>query len=289
MQKKIWNIALNCLILSLITTFQANAQILNIDKMAPTLNLSPDFLNSLEQCSDYTDQKSVFTDGSEASLRYEVKKDGAEKCRLIVVAETDHYVHIEQNCLFPLQTAAQYAIALRKFNDKHYSIIKETFELNKDENYKIAAEIMQNSDLCRFTRTEIDNTKGIRENLSACQKIKTEEKVKDGIITREIFGRDNNFNCHYDYTLWMPAPDVSHIKTTSAKLQKQLDNLSDMSFHYTCSFDDDDKREYILLLESLVLPQEEGYNFTSVGTFNSKIETEFIINHCEYVPNKSLK
>ena len=61
---------------------------------------------------------------------------------------------------------------------------------------------------------------------------------------------------------------------------------NELHFHYACSFNQEQQDEYLLLLESLVLPEEEGDNFTSVSNFSSKIELEFIINHCEYIVNE---
>ena len=275
------------LTLSFFYVAAAGAQILNIEKLSPTLNLSADFLDALETCTDHKSERSAFSEGSETKITYEIEKKDNNTCALQIVGQTDHYVHIEQNCLLPMEKAREYATTLRQFNAKRYSLFKDTFAINKDENYIAAAAIMQNPDFCRFKRLEIDNTKEIRENLPACKRTKNEELVENAKISREIAGRDENFNCKYYYTLWRPETQIE--KKPFANVRNMFIPSNEMNFRYACSFNEVQKKEYLMLLESLVLPEEEGYNFTAVSTFSSKIELEFIIKHCEYVPNKKNK
>ena len=267
----------------------AKAQILNIDKMAPTLELPQGFLDSLENCTEYNEVKSVIKDGIESKIRYVVREDNDQKCFLLVVADTDYYVHIEQDCTLPRKTAAEYAVALRKYTQKKYSLIKDTFRLNMDMNYIKASEIMQNSDLCHFTRRKVDNTKDIRDNLMKCNPATSEERVREGTIFRRIEGPEENSNCRMYFTLWIPKPDISKLKVKSEKDKKQLENLKDKKFTYLCSFDNDQRREYNRLLGSLVLPEEKGYDFTSVATFSNRLELAYIIHHCEYIVAPNLK
>lgn len=275
------------LILFLLYVTVVNAQILNIEKLAPTLNLSDNFLNSLEKCTNHESEKSAFLDGADSRLSYKIEKKNNNTCSLQVVADTDHYVHIEQNCIFPMNIVKEYAVALRRFNEKKYSLFKDTFLINKDEDYQKATEIMQNLDFCRFKRSKIDNTKEIRENLPRCYRTKSEEFVENAIVTREIVGRDKDFNCGYHYTIWRPETTIE--KKFFANVRNMFIPSNEMKFHYLCSFDTEQKKEYLLLLESLVLPEEEGENFTAVSNFSSKIELEFIINNCEYIVDSTKK
>ena len=277
------------LISFLMIALPAKAQILNIDKMAPTLELPAEFLDSLETCSEYNEIKSMTKDGIESKIRYIVREDEDKKCFLLVVVDTDYYVHIEQACTLPRETAAEYADALRQYTRKKYSLVKDTFALNKDKDYLKASEIMQNSDLCRFTRDEIDNTKELRRVLRDCKPIASEEKVQEGTIYRRIEGPDENSNCLYYFTLFVPKPDISKLRVKSEADRKQLEKLKDKQFTYRCSFDNDQRIEYTYLLRSLVLPEEEGYDFTSVSTFSHKIELAYILHHCEYVIEPKLK
>ena len=251
--------------ITLLYPAMAAAQILNLATRGDLASLSLNFFLSLGNCEDYEQSINTEDSGVSATTVYRVKKTDNNHCKLEVEAKTSIGVRITQNCDFDKDKAYEYADALYQFQSKKYNTRRYMEYALQDEDYLRAADIMSNEKYCNFLRDEIDNTKGLRKSLANCEAIKNIETTGNLWIIREIEGIKDD-KCAFNLTI--------------RKAHKIGDEPKQGGLKYFCLFDESLKKEYLSVLESMVIPAEKGYNFTSVQRFGSKDELSFIGEHC---------
>ena len=248
----------------------SSAQILNMSLHFDKLNLSEEFLSNLELCRFFSYEDFKESQNVEVKTTYSVVGMKDNLCRLMVEGETNTQIKIVQTCALPLDKAKEYATALRNFQAKKYSPLKDKDIYLQDEDYLKAVAIMEDRNFCHVMRYDIDNTKQIRDNWVQCQPAQQSEVYINLEIIREILG-NNNQGCGYMYSL-QKKTDVS--------------NKPQYKFDFKCNFSDEQKEKYLQILQSNVMPMEEGLDFSSVMRISLKEEMEFIINNCEYLIEK---
>lgn len=257
----------------------AAAQILDMSVDLSELRLPDGFLDSLQACEPYKNEKSAEYENVKVRTEYEIlgKEDG--KCRLKIEGFTNSAVHITQDCELSLEQAQVYAEALRQYQRKHFSPRFDKLRIESNTDYQQALKIMSNPRLCRFIRDEIDHTADIREKLATCEPIVSVEEVLDAKITREIKGVEDS-KCAYSFKLWQPPADTAGI---GQDILNKAEILSDINYHYECLWTEAQTMTYINILEALVLPEEEGYNFKAAMRPNPWEEMNFITHNCRYI------
>ena len=253
-------------IIALCYPLMATAQILNLATRGDLASLPLEFFISLGSCENYEQSINTEDSGVSATTVYMVKKIDDNHCDLEVEAKTSIGVRIVQNCSFDKDKAYEYADALYQFQSKKYNTRRYMKQALQDENYQKAADIMSNEKYCHFFRDEIDNTKELRQKLIDCEPIKNNETTGNLWLIREIIGKEDD-KCVFSFTIKRDAKDKKSTESEGVR--------------YLCNFDEAVKKEYLAVLESMVILAEKGYNFTAVQRFGTKDELQFIGEHCE--------
>jgi len=252
-------------IITLCYPLMAAAQILNLATRGDLASLPLEFFLSLGSCENYEQAISTEDSGVSATTVYRVKKIDDNHCDLEVEAKTSIGVRIVQNCSFDKDKAYEYADSLYQFQSRKYNTRRFMEVALQDEDYQHAANIMSDEKYCHFFRDEIDNTKELREKLLSCEAVKNEETTGNLWIFREISGVKD---------------DKCALSLTIRRVQKSGEKPEDGGLKYFCNFDEAQKKEYLAVLESMIIPAEKGYNFTSVQRFGTKDELHFIGENC---------
>jgi len=257
----------------------AQAQILDMSVNLSPLHLTDDFLRSLYYCKPYHGEKSSSYEKIKVKTVYDVlgMKEGI--CQLKVEGFTNTSVHITQECNLTQEQAQQYADALSNYQVKKYSPRFDEKKINSDPNYQKAMDIMGDPDVCNVLRDKIDHTSELRAKLPDCQPIKSEDKILDAKITREIVGSEDGM-CHFRFTYWEPKPDTSNI---NQEILAKAPEIKDVEFKYDCIWNEKIKQDYFNILDAFVIPEETGYDFSAIDRPNSWEEMDFIIRNCRYV------
>lgn len=235
------------------------AQILNMAIDYQPLNLPQGFTESLANCKKFADTVQITKDNIEVSTEYRILPEG-DKCRLLVEGQTNTLVHITQDCNLTIAEAKQYGHNLQVFASRKYSPFRDKNLILHDKNYLAALQIMENQRLCQIKRERIDTTSSIRQNLLSCTPITEQEHNTGIIITRQITGKQADM-CKYKYTI-QPKPDIK--------------------YNFNCSWKLEQMQKYYTILETMVVPAEEGSDFSAAMRISAQEEMEFILHNCEY-------
>ena len=73
------------------------------------------------------------------------------------------------------------------------------------------------------------------------------------------------------------------VKKITERMWSHIDKFKEAHYHYACAFDDDKRKEYLTILEALVVPEEDGFDFSAVQRFTQASEMEFIYKNCFFV------
>lgn len=266
--------------------YATQAQILDMSVDLSPLHLTDDFLRSLYYCKQYSGEKSTSLEKVKVKTVYNVLGMKDDKCQLKVEGFTNTSVHITQECNLTPEQAQQYADALSNYQVHKYSPRFDEKQINSDPDYQKAMDIMGNPDICTVMRDKIDHTSEIRAKLPDCLPIKSEEEILGSKVTREIVGVENINKenlCHFRFTYWEPKPDTSHL---SQDILAKAPEIKDAEFKYDCLWNEQIKQEYYNVLDSFVIPEEEGYDFSAIDRPNSWEEMNFIIRNCQYVADE---
>ena len=282
--KNLIKIATAAVVLSL--PCAAQAQILDMSVDLSPLHLTDDFLRSLYYCKPYNGARSASFEKVKVKTVYDVSSLEDGKCKLKVEGFTNTSVHITQECTLTQEQAKQYADALSNYQVHKYSPRFDEKLINADPDYQKAMDIMGDPNICTVMRDKIDHTSELRAKLPECQPFKSEEKILDAKVTREIVGiySDNlSDRCHFRFTYWEPKPDTSNL---SPEVLKKAPKIKDVEFKYDCLWEEPTKQEYFNILDAFVIPEEEGFDFSAIDRPNSWEEMDFIIKHCRYIVDK---
>lgn len=229
------------------------------------LNLPEPFLQSLEQCSAYKFSHAATNNNVEVKTTYSVAPAENKLCRLHIEGHTNVSVHISQDCTLTHEQAKNYAEALRRYQAKRYSPRWDGHKIEKDPDYLAAYAIMSDRKLCRFMRQEVDYTKKIRENLPQCTPT-TQEEITALIKVERQIQKAQNDKCLYSFRITqMPKKDTAGTAHTVG---------------FNCALDSALRERYLQILEALILPQEEGYDFSTVQRISVAEELNFILDNC---------
>lgn len=241
------------------------AQILGMGINFEKLNLPEPFLKSLEQCSHYKFSQTAANDDVEVKTTYSVAPTENKLCRLHIEGHTNVSVHISQDCTLTHEQAQKYADALRRYQAKGYSPRWDGRKIEKDPDYLEAFAIMSDRKLCRFVRQKVDYTQKIRENLPQCTPVTQEEITASIKVVRQILEAQDD-KCLYSF------------KVTQMPKKNSADTERTVGFD--CAFDSAKREQYMQILEALVLPEEEGYDFSTVQRISVAEELNFILDNC---------
>lgn len=282
-------------------TNAVNAQILDMSVDLSSLRLTDDFLRSLYYCKPYHGEKSASYKKVRVKTVYDVSGMQDEKCKLKVEGFTNTSVHITQECSLTPEQAREYADSLSNYQAHNFNPRFDEQLINSNEHYQKAMKIMGNPDICTITRDKIDYTSEIRANLPECAPLKKTQEILGSKVTREIVGKEitkapdtrNVFQklinqnpeeekCHFRFTYWEPKPDTSKL---SPEVLAKAPAIRDVEFKYDCMWDNKTLQDYYNVLDTFVIPEEQGYDFYAAERPNSWEEMDFIIRNCEYVPD----
>ena len=242
-----------------------NAQILSIGVDFEKLNLPEQFYQSLENCTKYSYVKPATSEDVSVSTTYSVAPAENNLCRLFVEGTTNVSVHITQECEFLREQAKAYANALRQYQAKGYSPRWDGNKIEADVDYQAAYAIMSNRQLCRFKRDKIDHTQKIRTQLPLCTPVKQTETTATITLNRQILGAEDEL-CRYIVTM--------QSNKNTDKPSKQI--------VFNCKLDKQQVQQYVEILESAVVPEEEGYDFSAVQRLSPAEEMDFIMDNCVF-------
>ncbi|MBP1532240.1 MAG: hypothetical protein ILA52_01915, partial [Alphaproteobacteria bacterium] len=241
--KELKNLIKFCSLLTAVfLPLSVQAQILNMAIDYQPLNLPQGFTESLANCKKFADTVRIAKDNIEVSTEYRILPDG-DRCRLLVEGQTNTLVHITQDCNLTTAEAKQYAHNLKVFALRKYSPFRDKERILHDQNYLSALQIMENRQLCQIKREKIDTTANIRQNLPSCTPSAEQEHNAGIIITRQITGEQNGM-CQYKYTVLNNKPNAEYV--------------------FNCSWKPEQVQEYYTILETMVVPAEEGSDFSAV-------------------------
>lgn len=257
----------------------AHAQILNMGTNFEKLDLPEEFLQNLEKCTPYSGEKPYQRNAVKVNTTYQIIGLKNNLCVVKIDGSTNTSVNIHQECHLPPQTAATYAQALRRYQSRGYSPRWDGEWIEKNKDYQTALKIMSDTSLCRFYRDKIDYTQDIRDNLPNCQPSEQTETTAALKILRKIIGKDGD-KCHYQMTVQHANPQAE---------EPLVKNLSDndenavpkhLALTFDCSFDSEQIAHYLQILEALVIPAEEGFDYSAVQRVSQQEETDFVMNNC---------
>ncbi len=264
-------------------TMPANAQILDMIGTKDKLNVPPEFLSNLYDCTPFETTVKSAPDGVVTKMIYRVVGFENEKCVMQIDGYTNVNVHITQKCIFTHEQAQTYANAVFSFQNKGYYSYKEFNLIEKDPDYIAASAIMTNSDICRFHRDEIDLTPVFRKKLTACETYEEVQHLDSVDITRKIVQKNNDI-CKLQITFTQNLPDLRlRADKITPELQKHIDNFKPANYNFNCAFNQEKKNEYLAVLQSLVVPEEEGFDFSAVQRYGQDSEFQFIFQNCEFL------
>lgn len=266
--------------------YSAQAQILDMSVNLSLLHLTDDFLRSMYYCKPYEGERSVSNENVKVRTVYHVLGMREGKCQIKVEGFSNTSVHITQYCSLTPEQAKEYADSLSKYQVKKYSPRFDEKLINADPNYQKAVSIMNDPDTCTIIRDRIDNTHELRAKLPNCEPIKSSEEIMDSVVKRVIVGKTDSGLCKFLFTLWMPKPDTSFISPIAMdKFSQTNGEVKDVEFKYECLWNKALQKEYFNILNTYVIPEELGYDFSAIERPNSWEEMDFIIRNCSYVPD----
>lgn len=243
-----------------------HAQILGMGINFEKLNLPEPFLQNLENCTAYKFSQASTADEIKVKTTYSIAPDTDNRCHLHIDGETNVSVHISQDCRLTPEQAKTYAQALRDYQAKRYSPRWDGHRIEKDPDYLRAFAIMSDRQTCRFLRQKIDHTSEIRKNLTACKPTVQEEATASLKVERKIIKAEND-KCLYTFQITqLNKDDAAGINS----------NIS-----FTCKLDPERRDHYLKILENLVIPEEEGFDFSSVQRISVAEELNFILDNCD--------
>lgn len=261
----------------------ANAQILDMIGTKDRLNVPREFLSNLYDCTPFETTVKSAPDGVVTEMIYRVVGFENEKCVMQIDGYTNVNVHITQKCVFTSEQAQTYANAVFKFQNKGYYSYKEFNRIEKDPDYIAASAIMTNSDICRFHRDAIDPTPVFREKLTACENYEEVQHLDSVDITRRIVQKNNDV-CRLQITFTQNLPNLElRADKITPELQKRINNFKPANYNFNCAFNQEKKNEYLAVLQSLVVPEEDGFDFSAVQRYGQDVEFQFIFQNCEFL------
>lgn len=261
----------------------ANAQILNMSDTQEYLSVPIDFLQSIHDCSAYEKTVMSAPEGVETKMVYKVNGLKNDKCEVTVDGYTNVNVHIKQSCLFTPEQAAEYASSISRYQSKHYYFHKDIDRILYDEDYLAATKLMTNDDICQFHRDGIDVTSEFRKKLADCIPYTETQKLESVDIKREIKELANGI-CKIDVTFTQRLPNMElRADKITPRMWKYIDKFKEANYPYACAFNEFKRDEYLRILEALVVPEEDGFDFSAVQRFSQASEMEFIYKNCTYV------
>lgn len=250
---------------TIIFALPARAQILGMGINFEKLNLPEPFLQSLEKCSVYKFSQKAANSDIEVKTTYSVSPIENKLCHLHIDGHTNVLVHISQDCKLTPEQAKNYADSLRRYQAKGYSPRWDGHKIEKDPDYLAAFAIMSDRKLCRFVRQEVDYTKKIRQNLTQCAPVAQKEITASIKVERQILTEQDD-KCLYSFKITQMPP-------------KNSDN-PERTVSFKCTLDTAQREQYLQILEALVLPEEEGYDFSTVQRISVAEELNFILDNC---------
>lgn len=200
---------------------------------------------------------------------YRIEPTDNNLCRLTIDGTTNVSVHITQNCDLSSEQAQTYAQALRRYQAKDYSPRWDGDRIETDEDYKTAYSIMSNRKICRFHREKIDHTQNIRAHLPTCTPGEETEITATVTANRKIIGKEKD-TCLYRFSL---------------KNRHTADNTkdeNDKQIVFDCRLNSEQTAEYLQILDAMVIPEEDGYDFTAVQRISPVEEMNFILDNCTF-------
>ena len=264
-------------------TSQVNAQILNMSDTQEYLSVPIDFLKSIQDCNVYEQTVMSAPEGVETKMVYKVngKKNG--KCDVQIDGYTNVTVHINQSCLFTMEQAAEYANSIYRYQNKHYYFHKDLNRILYDPDYVAATKLMTDENICKFHRDGIDVTSEFRKKLADCTPYTETQHLESVDIVREIKAAVNGV-CKIDVTFTQRLPNMElRAEKITSRMWEHIKKFKEAHYPYSCSFNDDKRKEYLAVLEALVVPEEDGFDFSAVQRFSQISEMEFIYKNCTYV------
>lgn len=263
--------------------FPAVAQILNMSGTQDPLDIPVDFLESMQNCQPYEKTVMSAPEGIVTKMIYKISGKKNNKCEIQIDGYTNVTVHITQSCQLTPEQASEYAGALSRFQEKNYPRYKNLKRILNDPDYISATEIMTNEELCSFHRDGIDETFEFRKKLSDCTPFKETQTLDSVDIEREITEYVNG-SCKINVTFTQRLPNMElRAKKITERMWSHIDKFKEAHYHYACAFDDDKRKEYLAVLEALVVPEEDGFDFSAVQRFTQASEMEFIYKNCFFV------
>ena len=261
----------------------ANAQILDMIGTKDRLNVPLEFLSDLYHCTPFETTLTSAPDGVVTKMIYRVIGLENKKCIMQIDGYTNVNVHITQKCSFTLEQAQTYATAISNFQSRGYYSYKEFNRIERDPDYIAASDIMTNSDICRFHRDKIDPTPVFREKLAACEKYEEVQHLDSVDITRRIVQKNNDV-CRLQITFTQRLPDLElRADKITPELQQHIDKFKPADYNFSCGFNPKKTDEYLAVLQSLVVPEEDGFDFSAVQRYGQEPEFQFIFQNCEFL------
>ena len=261
----------------------ANAQILDIIGTKERLNVPQEFLTNLFNCKPFETTVKSAPDGVVTTMIYNVAGFENKKCVMQIDGYTGVNVHIMQKCAFTPEQAKTYANAVFKFQNKGYYSYKQFNLIEKDPDYLTASQIMTDSNICQFHRDKIDLTPVFRKKLAACQNYEEVQHLNSVDITRRIVQKNNDI-CRLQITFTQNLPDLElRSDKITPELQQHIDSFKPAVYNFNCAFSQEKKNEYLAILQALVVPEENGFDFSAVQRYGQNSEFQFIFQNCEFL------
>ena len=256
----------------------ASAQILSVDVYLDKLALPNGFTASLEKCQPFHAEKPLRRKDVAVNTVYTIDGMQDGMCELHITGVTNTSVEIHQDCALPADVAKTYAHALQRFQDRKYSQKWDAYYIEKDADYQAALKIMSDPEYCNFYREEIDNTQEIRRNLPACTPTEQAEITSGLELSRQIIGLKDDL-CVYKFSA-QKTDKVDHVLLKNVPPKTESYFSDTMLLAYTCAFTEAQAREYMLILESEIIPAEDDFDYAAVWHMSPKEELEFLRENC---------
>ncbi len=268
----------------LMMPLSAGAQMFDFSSSMQPIQISEEFVNHLEKCSPYTEDKNTDFMDFDMNVTYTIKGRNADgECEVEMYSEMTNINSI-QRCHFSDEDIAMYVPALRYVLKNMEYTPEGTQKMMKNEKWQLAMSMMMDEEKCKYFRSEVDMTKGLRAHLRNCSPYSDTQATGPTTITRRIVGQQGNA-CAFEEEIIQKAQDMSAIigKDMPAELREAVENMPEMNINIKCNFSASQLQQYESILESMVIPAAEnmGDAIPNMNDFNPRAEAEFLQKNCQ--------
>lgn len=217
--------------------------------------LSDTFLQKMQNCTPYQENKTADTIGITTTYHYEILgwKEGKCDCIFSSTAELGSF---NNHCLFDKDELEQYTEAMLNLSKKG----PQAFTDFKDPDTMTVMGMIYNPDICEMSYEGADLTAEFRKNLQDCTPYETTINMGTIQNTLKINGTSAG-KCLFENIITTKAPDLSKLFPQGIPAELAQIESKDMTTRLECKLSAAEIKEYSQALEKAVLKGGNALDF----------------------------